>query len=275
MWGFLKKAEVNPPLYKTDIHSHILPGIDDGSPDIETSVRLVRGIYNLGINKTVATPHVIADMFRNTPETINNALQLLTAACKKENIPLTAQILVYPWIDGKLNNPSIERNGKGYLLEKETMFWFQKQYTPRKEDQCIPEISPCYETDFTGLAPAFMLTAEFDPLLDDGIKYFQQLKAAGKDVSAAEKHLADTKSNLDVAKSSLYTIDKAVATFIGSSNPKESWVNLKTTYTNINTNIRAAYEALKAALAAAEAANTMTAPVPTASSSVSTGTSTR
>ncbi len=99
--------------------------------------------------------------------------------CKKENILLTAQILIYPWIDGKLNNPSIDRNGKGYLLEKETMFWFQKQYTPRKEDQCLPEVSPCYEKNFSGLAPAFILTAELDPLLDDGYKYYKQLEAAG------------------------------------------------------------------------------------------------
>ena len=98
--------------------------------------------------------------------------------CKKENVPLSAQILIYPWVDGKLNNPSIDRNGEGYLLTKETVFWFQKQYTPHKEDQCLPSVSPCYETDFTGLAPAFVLTAEFDPLLDDGFKYYTQLKNA-------------------------------------------------------------------------------------------------
>ena len=64
-------------------------------------------------------------------------------------------------------------------MQKETMFWFQKQYTPRVEDQCKAEISPCYESNHSGLAPAFVLTAEFDPLLDDGRLYFEQLKAAG------------------------------------------------------------------------------------------------
>ncbi len=73
---------------ETDIHSHILPGIDDGSPDIATSIKLVKGIYDLGIRKTIATPHVIADMFRNTPETINAALTLLQAAIKKEGISI-------------------------------------------------------------------------------------------------------------------------------------------------------------------------------------------
>jgi acetyl esterase len=102
--------------------------------------------------------------------------------CKRENIKLSAQVLIYPWVDGKLNNPSIERNGEGYLLTKETMSWFQKQYTPRKEDRCVPAVSPYYETDFTGLAPAFVLTAEFDPLVDDGFKYYNRLKEGGNKV---------------------------------------------------------------------------------------------
>jgi protein-tyrosine phosphatase len=72
----------------TDIHSHILPGIDDGSPDIETSVRLVKGMYDLGIRKTVATPHIIADLYRNTPATINTALDQLKAAVQKEAIEI-------------------------------------------------------------------------------------------------------------------------------------------------------------------------------------------
>jgi len=76
----------------TDIHSHILPGIDDGSPDIETSIQLIQGLYDLGIRKTIATPHIIGDMYRNTPDTINNALEKVKAACKKAkiNIEITA-----------------------------------------------------------------------------------------------------------------------------------------------------------------------------------------
>ena len=93
MFNFFKKKNTSaekPFLlpFTTDIHSHILPGIDDGSPDIETSLQLVRGIYNLGIRKSIATPHVIADLYRNTPSTINNALQQLIVACKEANIPI-------------------------------------------------------------------------------------------------------------------------------------------------------------------------------------------
>ena len=93
MFNFFKKKNTSADIpfllpFTTDIHSHILPGIDDGSPDIETSLQLVRGIYNLGIRKSIATPHVIADLYRNTPSTINNALQQLIVACKEANIPI-------------------------------------------------------------------------------------------------------------------------------------------------------------------------------------------
>ena len=64
-----------------DIHSHILPGIDDGSPDVETSLQLLRSLSDVGINKFICTPHIISDMYRNTPETINAALAILKKAC--------------------------------------------------------------------------------------------------------------------------------------------------------------------------------------------------
>jgi acetyl esterase len=106
------------------------------------------------------------------------------AACmahrsRKENLPLRGQVLIYPWIDGRLSNPSIRRNGKGFLLEESTIFWFQEQYTPKIEDRCAPGVSPCFETEFSGLAPALVLTASLDPLLDDGFNYHLQMQQAG------------------------------------------------------------------------------------------------
>jgi len=83
-----KKDSAQQLLFNTDIHSHILPGIDDGSPNIETSLKLVKGIYDLGIRKTVATPHIISDMFRNSPATIMPALEKLKIACKEAGIDI-------------------------------------------------------------------------------------------------------------------------------------------------------------------------------------------
>jgi tyrosine-protein phosphatase YwqE len=70
----------------TDIHSHILPGIDDGSPDIDTSILLIEGLMKLGVKKSVATPHIISDMFRNDAETIQAALTVLKSELIKRKI---------------------------------------------------------------------------------------------------------------------------------------------------------------------------------------------
>lgn len=81
MFSFFKKETSSEykgyfPI-KTDIHSHILPGIDDGSPDLETSINLIKGLIHLGITKSIATPHIISDLYRNTPESIHSALNQL------------------------------------------------------------------------------------------------------------------------------------------------------------------------------------------------------
>lgn len=66
--------------FSTDIHSHLLPGLDDGSPDVDTSLKLMQGLQSLGISRSITTPHVIGDMYRNEPGGINAALEIVNAA---------------------------------------------------------------------------------------------------------------------------------------------------------------------------------------------------
>ncbi len=94
-------------------------------------------------------------------------------------IRIAAQVLVYPWLDGRIANASIEKYKTGYLLTKEAMLWFQQKYTPKPEDKCNPEVSPIHHTNFIGLPPAFVITAEYDPLKDEGMEYASKLKEAG------------------------------------------------------------------------------------------------
>lgn len=63
----------------TDFHNHILPGIDDGSPDLETSLELIDRFKKYGVTSFVHTPHVMNDYYPNTPETIGQALEQLQA----------------------------------------------------------------------------------------------------------------------------------------------------------------------------------------------------
>jgi protein-tyrosine phosphatase len=75
-------------IVKTDMHSHILPGIDDGAGDIETSLELIRGLKELGYQKLIATPHIMWDMYRNTPGIINRKLDEVREAVAKEGIDI-------------------------------------------------------------------------------------------------------------------------------------------------------------------------------------------
>lgn len=67
-----------------DIHSHLIPGIDDGSPDLETSMKLIRGLIDLGYRKLITTPHVNSDHFRNTPEIILGGRDRVIAELRRQ-----------------------------------------------------------------------------------------------------------------------------------------------------------------------------------------------
>ena len=70
---------------KTDIHSHLIPAIDDGSPNIETSILLINQLHDLGFEKLITTPHVMSDFYKNTPETINNGLKAVQSVLKNNS----------------------------------------------------------------------------------------------------------------------------------------------------------------------------------------------
>jgi protein-tyrosine phosphatase len=85
---FKKKAASNTDLsgLRCDMHSHLIPGIDDGSPDLETSVRLIRGMIGLGYRKIITTPHINADIFPNTPAIIRAGQNVVTEELRRLGI---------------------------------------------------------------------------------------------------------------------------------------------------------------------------------------------
>lgn len=73
---------------KTDMHSHILPGIDDGAADMQMSIDLIKGMQQLGYKKLIATPHILWDMYKNTPFIINHKLDLVREELQKQGIDI-------------------------------------------------------------------------------------------------------------------------------------------------------------------------------------------
>ncbi len=87
-----RKNSAFPPLTLeyliTDIHSHLIPGVDDGVQDMETAVELVGGMKELGFRKLIATPHIMADIYQNSPSTILQGLDKLRAAVQKAGLDI-------------------------------------------------------------------------------------------------------------------------------------------------------------------------------------------
>jgi protein-tyrosine phosphatase len=88
LWDFFKKRKkkqtVSP--LKVDIHSHLLPGLDDGAQSMVDSLELLQHFEALGYQKVYTTPHIMSDFYRNTPEGIRKKLEELRKAAKEEHI---------------------------------------------------------------------------------------------------------------------------------------------------------------------------------------------
>ena len=73
---------------KNDIHSHLIPGIDDGSPDMETTIILLKKFIDLGYKKVITTPHIMSDYYKNTPHIILSGLDKVKEEIKKQNLAI-------------------------------------------------------------------------------------------------------------------------------------------------------------------------------------------
>ncbi len=111
---------------ETDMHSHFIPGIDDGCSSMEESVELIRRMSDLGFKKLITTPHVMQDTFKNTPEIILSGLDSLRFAVKNAGIPIeidaAAEYLIDDGFEDKLKNGKLLSFGKNYVLIELSFF---------------------------------------------------------------------------------------------------------------------------------------------------------
>jgi len=91
MFNFFSKTKAGKPVLetlKTDVHSHLLPGIDDGSPDVSTSLELIKGLKALGYTKLITTPHIMWDMYQNTRDGILSLLDEMRDVLREADVDI-------------------------------------------------------------------------------------------------------------------------------------------------------------------------------------------
>jgi tyrosine-protein phosphatase YwqE len=92
---FFRKKQTSPTNYSflgTDMHNHVLPGIDDGAPDTQTSLLLLTSLYNLGFSKVIPTPHTYSALYPNTLDTIEEAYNSFQAHIALESDSATGPL---------------------------------------------------------------------------------------------------------------------------------------------------------------------------------------
>jgi acetyl esterase len=109
-----------------------------------------------------------------------NISAVICQACKQTGEPMPAfQMLIYPATDARQQTESRRLFAEGYFLTKDLMDWFWTAYAPADADLTDVRLSPVLAEDVGGLPPAFVLTAGFDPLRDEGRAYADRLIDAG------------------------------------------------------------------------------------------------
>ena len=111
-----------------------------------------------------------------------NLAAVVCQLAKTEGGPhIVFQLLIYPvtQLGAAAETASMRENAKGYFLEKDSMDWFTRLYAPDMSFRSDPRLSPLLCTDLAGLPPAYVVTAGFDPLRDEGKAYADKLDAAG------------------------------------------------------------------------------------------------
>jgi tyrosine-protein phosphatase YwqE len=115
LWGKKDSHAFDFGLLKTDMHSHLLPGIDDGAPDLATSVEMINGLIHLGFSKLITTPHIMQDMYPNKRDDILRRYEVLKQHLDTEGIEVELGVAAEYFIDDNL---------KKLLADKEPLLTF-------------------------------------------------------------------------------------------------------------------------------------------------------
>lgn len=113
-------APADLSVLKSDVHSHLIPGIDDGSKSMVDSIAMIRRFKELGFSKITTTPHVMSDFYKNTPETILGGLKEVRKELEANHIKVemfaAAEYYLDESLEAKIQNKEMLTIGDNYVL---------------------------------------------------------------------------------------------------------------------------------------------------------------
>ncbi len=206
---FFKKSKKNEAKYRltTDIHSHILPSLDDGAKSLGESIAMLKAMQELGYEKIVATPHIMADVYKNTPAKIKKSLALLQKEAKLRGLKIKIEAAAEYYLDDgfleHLERGDILTFGENYLLF-ESSFSHKPYYL---EDMI-------FEIQANGYTPVFAHperyryisnpAKEYATLKDIGVLFQMNLNSLAGAYGKESKHKAE------------YLVNNGLVDFVGS-----------------------------------------------------------
>ncbi len=167
-----KKQILDFSLLRTDMHSHLIPGIDDGSQDMETSLTLVRGMAELGYKRLITTPHIMWDMYKNTREIIFEKLEPLKKAVKEAGINVEIRAAAEYFLDDHV---------AGLLSNKEPLMTIGSNMVLVELSMAFPSLGfrdILFEMNMQGYQPVLAHPERYI-YLEQGRKFFDELKTSG------------------------------------------------------------------------------------------------
>jgi protein-tyrosine phosphatase len=123
-FDLFKKSKPDDPVdlgtLRVDMHSHFIPGIDDGAKTMKDSMELITTMAELGYRKVITTPHIMGDFYRNTPEIINTGLEQVRREIKNAGLTIEIEAAAEYYFDfeleKKLDEEKLLTFGDNYLL---------------------------------------------------------------------------------------------------------------------------------------------------------------
>lgn len=211
-----KKADTKvPDFYTTDLHSHLIPGIDDGSKSMDQSIQMIKSLKNLGFKKLITTPHIMSHRFPNDRDIILNGLEDLQKELEIQNIDMPIQAASEYYYDEHF----IE------LIRKKQLLTFG-------DNHILFELS--YTTPVFGIEQTIyeLLKADYKPILAHPERYvyfasspekYHKLKEAGL-LFQMNVNSTDDFYGKKTKIASKYLVDNGLVDFVGSDTHRPKYV---------------------------------------------------